>query len=211
MIDEGELMQVLTGFKTVINELVEKVDSLTAQMNEHKATYDERINSLEKTLFEDILNPAKKAMEAAEKDERFGEFEGRYSEKFSPLMDDVKKIEGEDFNLLRNAFDEYDALEEKPDEGEYMDKVFEKVLSQVNEIREKYGAEKIEIKAEADGDVEVKADGKDVTDDVTGGEGGEEKPGETKETEKVEISGGNPETDDPEEIAKLMAEFEKSR
>lgn len=211
MIDEGELMQVLTGFKTVINELVEKVDSLTAQMNEHKATYDERINSLEKTLFEDILNPAKEAMEAAEKDERFGEFEGRYSEKFSPLMDDVKKIEGEDFNLLRNAFDEYDALEEKPDEGEYMDKVFEKVLSQVNEIREKYGAEKIEIKAEADGDVEVKADGKDVTDDVTGGEGGEEKPGETKETEKVEISGGNPETDDPEEIAKLMAEFEKSR
>lgn len=211
MIDEGELMQVLTGFKTVINELVEKVDSLTAQMNEHKATYDDRINSLEKTLFEDILNPAKEAMEAAEKDERFGEFEGRYSEKFSPLMDDVKKIEGEDFNLLRNAFDEYDALEEKPDEGEYMDKVFEKVLSQVNEIREKYGAEKIEIKAEADGDVEVKADGKDVTDEVTGGEGGEGKLDETKETEKVEISGSNPETDDPEEIAKLMAEFEKSR
>lgn len=211
MIDEGELMQVLTGFKTVINELVEKVDSLTTQMNEHKATYDERINSLEKTLFEDILNPAKEAMEAAEKDERFGEFEGRYSEKFSPLMDDVKKIEGEDYNLLRNAFDEYDALEEKPDEGEYMDKVFEKVLSQVNEIREKYGAEKIEIKAEADGDVEVKADGKDVTDDVTGDKGGEEKPGETEETEKIEISGSNPETDDPEEIAKLMAEFEKSR
>jgi len=211
MIDEGELMQVLTGFKTVINEIVEKVDSLATQMNEHKAAYDDRINSLEKTLFEDILNPAKEAMEAAEKDERFGEFEGRYSEKFSPLMDDVKKIEGEDFNLLRNAFDEYDALEEKPDEGEYMDKVFEKVLSQVNEIREKYGAEKIEIKAEADGDVTVKADGKDVTDDVTGGEGGEEKPGETKETEKVEISGSNPETDDPEEIAKLMAEFEKSR
>lgn len=209
--NEQELIEVLSAMKDALGKIVERVDNLEKEVLTYKAQNEERVNGLEKTLFEDILEPAKVSMEAAEKDARYTDFAERYGEKFQPLVDDAKKVEGEDYDLLRTAFDEYDALEEKPDEAEYMDAVYNKVLEQLNAIREQFGAEKIEIKAESDGDVEVKADGKDITDEIAGGEGGEEKPDEIEETEKVEISGGNPETDDPEEIAKLMAEFEKSK
>lgn len=205
---ENEIAEVLGSFKTVIDSLSERIDTLTNEMNEYRKSYDEKIGSLEKTLYEDILEPAKAEIAAREKDERFGEFEGRYGEKFAPLMDDVKKIEGEDYNLLRNAFDEYEAIEgEKPAEEEYVNKVFEKVMNQINEIREKYGAEKLEVKVEEGGEVEVKADGKDVTDEVT------EKPEEnkTEEVEKVEIAPGNPAGDNPEEIEALMKEFEMAK
>ena len=208
--NENEIAEILGSFKAVIDSLTERLDSLTNEMNEYRKSFDEKLNGLEKTVYEDILEPAKVAMAEEEKNERFGEFEGRYSEKFAPLMDDVKKIEGEDYNLLRNAFDEYDALEgEKPDEGEYMNTVFDKVMAQINDIREKYGAEKIEVKVEEGGEVEVKADGEDVTEEVTG-EGGEEKT-EGEEVEKVEIAPGNPAADNPEEIEALMKEFEMAK
>lgn len=205
--NENEIAEILNSFKTVIDALTERLDGLTNEMNEYRKSYDEKIGSLEKTVYQDILEPAKAALAEEEKNERFGEFEGRYAEKFAPLMDDVKKIEGEDYNLLRNAFDEYDALEEKPDEAEYVNKVFDKVMNQINEIREKYGAEKLEVKVEEGGEVEVKADGKDVTDEVT------ETPEEnkTEEIEKVEIAPGNPAGDNPEEIEALMKEFEMAK
>lgn len=208
--NDNEIAEILGSFKAVIDSLTERLDSLTNEINEYRKGFDEKLNGLEKTVYEDILEPAKAAMAEEEKNERFGEFEGRYSEKFAPLMDDVKKIEGEDYNLLRNAFDEYDALEgEKPDEGEYMNTVFDKVMNQINDIREKYGAEKLEVKVEEGGEVEVKADGEDVTEEVTG-EGGEEKT-EGEEVEKVEIAPGNPSMDNPEEIEALMKEFEMSK
>lgn len=211
--NDNEIAEILGSFKAVIDSLTERLDSLTNEINEYRKSFDEKLNGLEKTVYEDILEPAKAAMAEEEKNERFGEFEGRYAEKFAPLMDDVKKIEGEDYNLLRNAFDEYDALEgEKPDEGEYMNTVFDKVMNQINDIREKYGAEKIEIKAEEGGEVEVKADGEDITEEVTGEEKAEEKPeGTEEEVEKVEIAPGNPSMDNPEEIEALMKEFEMSK
>ena len=204
--NENEIAEILGSFKTVIDSLTERLDSLTNEINEYRKSFDEKIGGLEKTVYEDILEPAKAAIAEQEKDERYAEFEGRYGEKFAPLMDDVKKIEGEDYNLLRNAFDEYDAMEEKPDEGEYVNKVFDKVMNQINDIREKYGAEKLEVKVEEGGETTVKADGKDITEKVTG-----EVPAEEKTEEKVEIAPGNPAGDNPEEIEALMKEFEMAK
>lgn len=205
--DEAQLMEVLGSYKAVLDALIEKVDNIGKEVAEYREMFNGRLDGLEKTLFDDILKPAQEAMAENEKENRFTDFQGRYAEKFAPVMDDVKKIEGDDYDILRNTFDEYDALEgEKPDEAAYVDTVFNKVVDQINVIREKYGAEKIEIKADENGEVEVKADGKDVTDEVTGGEGGEEKPGKEKETEKVEISETG--EDNPEDIAAFEKELE---
>ena len=205
--DEAQLMEVLGSYKAVLDALIEKVDNIGKEVAEYREMFNGRLDGLERTLFDDILKPAQEAMAENEKETRFADFQGRYADKFAPVMDDVKKIEGDDYDILRNTFDEYDALEgEKPDEAAYVDTVFNKVVDQINVIREKYGAEKIEIKADENGEVEVKADGKDVTDEVTGGEAGEKKPGEGKETEKVEISETG--EDNPEDIAAFEKELE---
>lgn len=209
--EDAELYEVLGSYKSALDQILQRLDQMDKMNEDWKREVEEQIHDLRKTLFDDILAPAQEAMDAANREKAYEEFSGRYSEKFAPYLDSAKAIEGDDFDLMREAFDNYNAIEgEKPDEAEYIEVLLGKVAEQVKAVKEALGAEDIEIKQGEDGETEIKADGKEVdAADLENaaekdGEGGEENKGEEEINEEEEEIV----EDTPEDIAALEKELE---
>ena len=203
--NEQDLYDVLQSFQQSIQMMEERLND-----------YEDRFHSIEATLFDDLINPAKEAMENAYKEERYDDFYSRNGERLDAYNEPLRSIERDDeFSLARQAFDDYDALEEpKPEEGEYVDALVEKVESQINEIKSSLGLPAdADVSVEQDGEtgeVEVKVDGEPVET-----EEGAEAPVEevaAEETEEVPTEAAPEETeeDNADELAALYDELEKS-
>ena len=200
--EEAELWEVLSSYKNALDNIVERLTQLETNNQEWKQEIDGRINELNNTIFEGILNPAKEAMAAAEHEEAFNGFKERQGDKFAPYLDSTRAIEGEDFDLMKEAFDNYSAMEgDKPSEDEYVEVLLQKVADQVNTIKGVLGAEKVEIEAKPDGEVEVKADGKEVE---TPAEGAADEGA----AEGVELVDDESAEDNPEDVEALEKELE---
>lgn len=208
--EDAELYEVLGSYKSALDQILQRLDQMDKMNEDWKREVDERIHDLNKTLFDDILAPAQEAMDAANREKAYEEFSGKYAEKFAPYLEGAKAIEGEDFDLTREAFDQYNAIEgEKPGEEEYVDVLLSKVAEQINAVKKALGAEEIEIKQKENGETEIEADGKEVKPEdlekaAEGGEGEGEGEGEGKE----EIAEEEEPADSPEDIAALEKELE---
>ena len=115
--------------------------------------------------------------------ERNGEALGKYVEK-------LKKLNGEDFDLMESAFDEYNNTFSDIEESTYVAQLVSEIDNKIAKLKEALGDDEIEIKSDED-TTEVK------TDDTTVETNASECKGEDKE-----------ETDEDEEVDEV-AEFEK--
>lgn len=158
---EQDVYEIATEFRNIINVLVERVTAL-----------EKRTSELDEVLFDDILNPAKAAMDRADYDA----FKERYTESLSPLENSVKAIEGDDFDIYKTAKDGF-AESDIEDEAEYVDAFVESVKGQLDEIKNALGVDKVEIVSEPNGEVEVKADDKPIENEGT----------DTEETEEEDV------------------------
>ena len=146
-------------------EILAKLDNL-----------NERMNILEKVIYEEVMKPAQEAFDRFETDERKAEFKSKYDEQLSPFNEKLKAIEGEGFDLASKAFEDYDALEEKPDADEYVAELVAKVTDQLDRVSKAFGADKeVDVKADVSEDGTVKTtlevDGEPVADAVSQEEG----------------------------------------
>ena len=209
---ENEIYDILNSYKEAIDVLLNRCDELVKA----NAAQEERINKLESILFDEILEPARLALEEDDRNRRFDEFNGKYGEKLGAYDKVIGAAEGNpEFSMARSAFDEYEKLPEpRPDEDVFVDGLIETVEGQIDSIKESLGIEpdaKVEITQDENGDTEIKADGEVVaseTEETTGEEGTEP----TVEGEQGELDFGEDEEeeDDPEEIKKLEEELAKS-
>ena len=156
-------------------EILAKLDNL-----------NERMNILEKVIYEEVMKPAQEAFDRFETDERKAEFKSKYDEQLSPFNEKLKAIEGEDFDLATKAFEDYDALEEKPESDAYVADLIAKVTDQLDRVSKAFGAEsEVEVKADVseDGKVEtdVTVDGEKVAESTELEEGAEKAEEEAKE------------------------------
>ena len=210
--NEEQIFEILNSYKDAIDVLLAKCDEL---VNQNKAL-EERQSKLESILFDEILEPARLALEADDRDRRFGEFNERYGERLGAYDKVLGAAEGNpEFSMARSAFDEYEKLPEpKPEEDVFVDGLIETVEEQIEGIKESLGLEpdtKVEITQDENGDTEVKADGEVVASEKTEEETTEEPKSEEEaqgefdfdEDEDVEIE------DDPEEVKKFEEELEK--
>ena len=204
MID-AELNEILTSYRDAINMLIERIDAQDSMVNALK----EQTSSLEKMVFDDVINPAKQAMEEEIYNSKLKAFGETYADKFNGYNDTLKPIEGEDFDIVKQAFDGYNAIEgEKPEESVYIDELLKSVDAQIDEIRKAIGVPedaKVEIKSEGDGSepkIEVE---KEI--DVKGAE--VEKEPKVDSTEDEVIIEEDEEQSDPEELAKYEEELLK--
>lgn len=209
--NEENIYEILNSYKEAIDVLLSRCDELVKQ---NKAL-EERQNKLESILFDEILEPARLALEADDKERRFGEFNEKYGEKLGAYDKVLGAAEGNpDFSMARSAFDEYEKLEEpRPDEDVFVDGLIETVEEQIDSIKESLGLEpdtKVEITQDENGDTEVKADGEvvasekeetEVTEEPKAEEDGAQGEFDFEENEEVE--------DDPEEVKKFEEELEK--
>ena len=203
--DENQLNEILSSFRDAITALIERAD---AQDDMIKAI-QEKTDSTERLIFDEVINPAKAEMEKQIYDAGLADFSSRYSDKLSGYNDKLRPIEGEDFDIMKQAYDGYNSIEgEKPDEAVYIDELVKVVDKQLDDIRQAIGAPanaEVAVKQDKDGETVVEVDGKEVSEESVEKKPGE-KPAESVE-EKVEVSDSDEEETNPEELAALEKEL----
>lgn len=179
----------------------------------------ERQDQLEDLLFSQVLNPAKAAMDKYEKDGRHSDFMEKHGEALSAFNDKLRTIEGDDFDLAEQAFEDYDAMEDKPESDVYVAALVAKVTEQIDKLKKAFGAETIEVKDTEGEATEVIADGEVVAEAANTEEIKEEvveepaKEEEVKEEVAEEPVKEEEETvidTDSDEYKKELEEFEKA-
>ena len=212
---EQEIYDILNSYRDAIDVLLNRCDQLV-QLNQ---ALEERVGKLEGILFDEILEPARLAMEADDKERRFGEFNDKYGERLGAFDKILGAAEGNpEFSMARNAFDEYEKIPEpRPEQDVFVDGLIETVEEQIDSIKESLGIEpdaKVEITQDENGDTEVKADGEVVASEkeetTAEGDGeGTETPAEEGVQGELDFSDDEEKEDDPEEIKKFEEELEK--
>jgi hypothetical protein len=211
---ESEIYDILNSYKEAIDLLLNRCDELVKA----NQAQEDRISKLESMIFDEILEPARLAMEADDKERRFNEFNEKYGEKLGAFDKILGAAEGNpEFSMARTAFDEYEKIPEpRPESDVYVDGLIETVEEQIDSIKESLGIEpdaKVEITQDENGDTEIKADGEVVASETKEeGETTEEgtEPTEEGKQGELDFDGDEEEEDDPEEIKKLEEELAKS-
>ena len=200
--DENQLNEILSSFRDAINALIERAD---AQDEMIKATR-EKAEGLEHMVFDEVINPAKEALDQYNYNTGLQDFSSRYSDKLSGYNDKLRPIEGEGFDIMKEAYDGYNSIEgEKPDEAVYIDELVKVVDKQLDDIRQAIGAPadaEVAVKQDENGETVVEVDGEEVSGDKST----EEKPTDSAD-EEVEVSDSDEEESDPEELAALEKEL----
>lgn len=203
--DENQLNEILSSFRDAITALIERAD---AQDDMIKAI-QEKTDSTERLIFDEVINPAKAEMEKQIYNAGLEDFSSRYGDKLSGYNDKLRPIEGEDFDIMKQAYDGYNSIEgEKPDEAVYIDELVKVVDKQLDDIRQAIGAPanaEVAVKQDEDGETVVEVDGKEVSEESVEKKP-EEKPAESAD-EEVEVSDSDEEETNPEELAALEKEL----
>lgn len=207
--DEMQLNEILASYRDAINALIERVDAQDGMIQAVR----EKAEGTERLIFDEVINPAKAEMEKQIYDAGLEDFTNKYGEKLNGYNDKLRPIEGEDFDIMKQAYDGYNAIEgEKPDEAMYVDELVKVVDKQLDDIRAAIGAPadaEVAVKQDDDGETTVEVDGqevKEVSEDSEDSDKPEVK--ETEETEETEIKDSDEESD-PEELAALEEELLK--
>lgn len=203
--DEQKLNEILTSYRDAINALIERMD---AQDEMVKAVV-EKVDGLNSLIFDEVINPAKEAMNQSIYETGLNDFGDRYKDKLASYNEKLRPIEGEDFDIVKQAYDGYNSIEgEKPDEAMYVDELIKVVDKQLDDIRSAIGAPadaEVTVKQDENGETVVEVDGKEVSEGSV-----EEKPAESADEsveEATEVSDSDEEETNPEELAALEKEL----
>lgn len=218
---EEEIINYLNSLRDAIIDGAKVIKGLEKKVDEYISANDEKVNELKSTLYEQIIDPANEYIAEMDRNDRFEQFNERHGEKLSPFNEELSALEGDDFDIVRTAFDAYDNYEgdDRMDEDEYVDQLIEQVGHKLSDIKEKLGipADKdISVQESEDGDVEVVTEDGDVVastedeeDELVEEEDGDEVT-DDGEDETLEITDES-EEDDPEEVAAFEEELKKQK
>lgn len=123
--------------------------------------------------------------------ERNGEALGKYVEK-------LKKLNGEDFDLMSSAYDEYNNTFSDIEESTYVAQLVSEIDNKIAKLKEALGDDEVEIKSDED-TTEVKTDDTKIETNASG----ECEDGKCEDKDEDET-----ESDENEEVDEV-AEFEK--
>lgn len=207
--NEMQLNEILASYRDAINALIERVDAQDGMIQAVR----EKAEGTERLIFDEVINPAKAEMEKQIYDAGLEDFTNKYGEKLNGYNDKLRPIEGEDFDIMKQAYDGYNSIEgEKPDEAMYVDELVKVVDKQLDDIRAAIGAPanaEVAVKQDEDGETTVEVDGQEVKEVSEDSEDSEDSDKtEVKETEETEIKDSDEESD-PEELAALEEELLK--
>lgn len=218
---EEEIINYLRSLRDAIVEGAEVIKGLEKKVDEYISANDEKVNDLRTTLYEQIIDPANEYIAEMDRNDRFEQFNEKHGEKLSPFNEELSALEGDDFDIVRTAFDAYDDYEgdDRMDEDEYVDHLIEQVGQKLSDIKERLGipADKdVSVQENEDGDVEVVTEDGDVVASTDGEEElVEEEDGDEVtddgEDETVEITDASEIEDNPEEVAAFEEELKKQK
>lgn len=168
MTDE-EMLDIFKQFRDLMSETLDRVDAM------------------EDTLYKKVLDPMAQLQYDYERGQRHDAFMGKHGEQLRAFNDKLKAIEGDDFDLAENTFNDYDESDHSIDEDEYVATLIAKVQSQIDKISKAFGGGNIEVESK-DKDKDGTAEEITVeTDKNDNGEGDKE----VVKAENVEEKGEN--------------------
>ena len=126
--------------------------------------------------------------------ERNGEALGKYVEK-------LKKLNGEDFDLMSSAYDEYNNTFSDIEESTYVAQLVSEIDNKIAKLKEALGDDEVEIKSDED-TTEVK------TDDTTVETNASDKCEDGECEDKDETESDNDEDEEVDEVAEFEKELE---
>ena len=164
--DEMQLNEILASYRDAINALIERADAQDGMIQAVR----EKAESTERLIFDEVINPAKAEMEKQIYEAGLEDFSNKYGEKLNGYNDKLRPIEGEDFDIMKQAYDGYNSIEgEKPDEAMYVDELVKAVDKQLDDIRAAIGAPanaEVEVKQDENGETSVEVDGQEIHADL---------------------------------------------
>ena len=169
--EENEIYDVLENFKTVIEALENRVSEMDTMYHDAQAQNDERFHNIEKTLYDDLLNPVKETLAQQEKEEDAIEaYRQKYGGKLDVYNERLRAFEGPDFDLSREGYEGWQEYE--PPEGEegyteeeYVDALVKMVEEQLASIKEALGVPEektIKVEETPNGEAKLSVDNKTI-------------------------------------------------
>lgn len=193
-------MEELVEIKAMIETFRETLTFLVEQekiRGEEVAALNEKIEAVNKTLFDDVINPSLEAYNESQ----FNDFKEKYGDKLNQYDDTIRtSMNDPEYDSARETWNQMQSLsdEEKQnfDTDAFVEDVSKGLSDYVDKIKESLGLSEdapVEIKEDENGDVEVKAD-------VDGDGKMEEVATETETTEPAEPSDDAMTEDEEDEV-----------
>lgn len=167
------------------------------------------LNELEAVVMElkdkidTILNTAKDAEDKYNHDRDLEAFTEKHGEVLGKYADKLKKLNGDDFDIMSAAFDEYHNDFSDIEEDTYVAQLVSEIDAKIAKLKEALGEDDIEIHSDDEGNTEVNAHDTEIETST------EEEPAETetdeepKETEEEEVD------EEAEFVKDLESEYDK--
>lgn len=159
-----EINEVLAAVVDKIDMIQKRLDEIDKMVEDYHGQYDNRFHKLENTLYDEILAPAKEALDQYNDNEKFGAFTDKYGAQLSPYNDKLRPIEGKDFDIMRQAYDGFKDAGEGADEDAYVASLVQQVEEQLEEIKKAMGI--VAEPAKPAGEKPVEPTTKDAADDA---------------------------------------------
>ena len=144
-----------------------------------------------KDKLDNILNTVAESEKKYQHDVGVKGFTERNGESLGKYVDKLKKLNGDDFDLMSSAYDEYNNSFSDIEESTYVAQLVSEIESKISKLREALGEDEVEIESDDEKtevkthDTEIETNtGSDVVTDKTEEKGEEEDIDEVAEFEK---------------------------
>ena len=113
-------------------------------LNEIKALRQE-LDDLKKIVHEDIIEPIEKDWNDKKYNEALDAWKNKYKDKLSPYEERLKATEGDDFDMWKSTYDEWNASEDDADE--WVDVLIEELDKSLDPLAKAFGVAKEDLNA----------------------------------------------------------------
>ena len=181
-------MDKLTRLQSALEMVVQKVDEIAQRQDE-----------LDSVVYDGLIGPANEQIAQQEYDDALSDFRCKFGEKLDKFDALAKAEEGDDFDLVKKAFDDYNENDYPFSPSEYIDKRVEQFEAKAKALAEAAGSvvkietetpdgQDVEVTATPDGDVKTEVEGEAVKSEETKTEesGDEPKDAEGKKEDEKE-------------------------
>lgn len=131
---------------------------------EYQKHLAEEITEIKTSIMEELINPIHEEYDKMQYDNALSDFRCKFGEKLEPFGDKLKSIEGEDFDVVKKTFDDFNEDNKGYEIDEYVEEKAKVIQEQLDAIGKAFGVEpeKIEeVKIETEDGENVKAEVED--------------------------------------------------
>lgn len=150
-----------------------------------------------KDKLDNILNTVAESEKKYQHDVGVKGFTERNGESLGKYVDKLKKLNGDDFDLMSSAYDEYNNSFSDIEESTYVAQLVSEIENKISKLREALGEDEVEIESD-DEKTEVKTHDTEI----------ETNTGSDVVTDKTEDKGEETEDEDIDEVAEFEKELE---